>query len=173
MKQLILGGARSGKSTLAEKNSLTTGKRCIYLATATPDDSEMSARIQLHKEQRSDVWLLEEESLDVSSVLAKYNEEQFCVLVDCLTLWLSNCLHQNNWLIKRQLFLEQLERQKSDVIMVSNEVGSGVVPLGELSREFVDESGRLHQQLAASCDSVTLVVAGLPLELKPPRFSDL
>jgi len=169
MKQLILGGARSGKSSYAEaqcqQRSEDKGRQKVYLATGAAGDDEMAQRIQQHQQQRDQSWALIEEPCKLSQVLDNSTDQQ-CLLIDCLTLWLSNCLHQQNWPEQREHFLHSLQTCQADVIMVSNEVGSGIVPMGELSRQFVDESGFLHQTLAQHCDSVTLVVAGLPMQLK-------
>ena len=173
MKQLVLGGARSGKSREAElraeacfQSLQTTDKTLIYLATATAFDDEMNDRIEHHQAQRHADWYLIEEPVDIAKVLFDHSEESNCILIDCLTLWLNNCLYKKCWQEKRQEFLSALEQTLAHVFLVSNEVGSGVIPLGSLSREFVDESGRLHQQVASICNEVTLVVAGLPLKLK-------
>ncbi|WP_347330333.1 bifunctional adenosylcobinamide kinase/adenosylcobinamide-phosphate guanylyltransferase [Marinimicrobium locisalis] len=173
MRQLILGGARSGKSCLAESRALEwaerTGGELLYVATANADDDEMARRIQSHQSRRDARWQLREEPLDLAGVLLDNKEREVCVLVDCLTLWLSNCLHMNCWAYERDRFLEALEGLKDaplSLILVGNEVGSGIVPMGELSRQFVDASGWLHQTLTPFCETVTLVVAGLPLALK-------
>ena len=165
-KQLILGGARSGKSRVAEEWAKVSGKQLIYIATGTGGDAEMTARIHHHQQQRGSEWHLHEEPEALADALQTYDNPQYCVVVDCLTLWLSNCLHGNNWQQQCDSFLAAFEQSQADILLVSNEVGSGVVPLGELSREFVDESGRLHQLLAKQCDAVSLIVAGLPLSLK-------
>ena len=170
IKHLILGGARSGKSAYAEttarKIALQHNKQLVYLATAQAHDDEMLKRIEKHKLKRSDNnWLLVEKSLNLAPELDRATSEQ-CILVDCLTLWLSNCLHHTCWESQKESFLVALKKCSADVIMVSNEVGTGIVPMGELSRRFVDESGALHQNLANLCHEVTLVVAGLPLTLK-------
>jgi len=170
---LILGGARSGKSRLAEKLAYDSELQLVYVATATAGDEEMQARIQRHREDRSeDGWFTVEEQEDLAGVIELYAKQNKCVLIDCLTLWLSNCLHNNSWLANKKRFIEQLEKlQKIEtncqIIMVSNETGLGVVPLGELARTFVDESGFMHQEIASIADTVTLVAAGLPLKLKP------
>jgi adenosylcobinamide kinase/adenosylcobinamide-phosphate guanylyltransferase len=172
MKQLILGGARSGKSTYAEQQALDniarSSQRLWYVATATVrDDAEMIQRIEHHQQRRDSRWQLIEEPVDLASVLAKYNSPEDCLLIDCLTLWLTNTLLNGTWLDAKEHFLRALETSQATIYLVSNEVGSGIVPLGELSRQFVDESGWLHQALAQHCERVTLVVAGLPLHLKP------
>ncbi len=174
MKQLILGGARSGKSAYAESQALSLLEQkpecevlsLISVATATSGDSETEARIEHHRQQRNDRWQLVEEPLDLSSVILQYNSSTDCLLIDCMTLWLTNALLNDCWSEVKNNFLSALQKSQASIFIVSNEVGSGVVPLGELSRQFVDESGWLHQELARYCDQVTLVVAGLPLALK-------
>lgn len=180
MVQLILGGARSGKSRIAEQRALEwqsqTRGELIYLATASAGDAEMSRRIQQHQARRGESWELIEEPLDLAGAIAGQRHERAkpaCLLVDCLTLWISNCLHLGCWETERKRLLAEVEALAAEpgplqLIMVSNEVGSGIVPLGELSRNFVDASGWLHQALTQDCERVTLVVAGLPLELKSP-----
>jgi len=178
MVQLILGGARSGKSRLAEQRALEwqaqTRGELIYLATASAGDDEMSHRIHQHQARRNERWQLIEEPLDLAGAIAGQQalKQPACLLIDCLTLWISNCLHSGCWETERERLLAQVQTLTAgssalQLIMVSNEVGSGIVPLGELSRDFVDASGWLHQALAQACEQVTLVVAGLPLELKP------
>ncbi len=166
MKQLILGGARSGKSRYAENQALQFGRQWYYLATGQGGDAEMQARIAKHQQQRDKRWQLLEEPVNIAAVLQQYNQRDNTVLIDCLTLWLGNCQHHHCWHEQREQLLAAVSTFKGQLFLVSNEVGSGVVPLGELSREFVDESGCLHQSLAEICERVTLVVAGLPLDLK-------
>lgn len=166
---LILGGARSGKSgfaeRLVEKIANTSAKQKVYIATATADDHEMVSRIALHQEQRDDQWHIIEEPIALADVLNNASAEQ-CLLIDCLTLWLSNCLYKQCWAEQKQALLDALGHCQADVVMVSNEVGSGIVPMGELTRQFVDQSGWLHQELAAQCQNVSLIVAGLEHVLK-------
>lgn len=169
MKQLILGGARSGKSRYAEQQAKQSGKEVYYLATAAAGDQEMSTRIQRHQQQRPSHWQLIEEELRLAETLSKHDSTDHCILVDCLTLWVSNLLcHENTQLFAQQkgALLETLPNLTCDLIFVSNEVGLGIIPMGELNRRFVDESGWLHQELATLCDKVTFVAAGLPLSLK-------
>ena len=165
--ELILGGARSGKSRLAEERARQGGHELYYIATATAGDDEMAGRIRHHQSRRGEEWRLVESPLLLAETLLEQQAENRCLLVDCLTLWLSNCLHHGCWERERDALLTVLPDLKGRIIFVSNEVGSGIVPLGELSRRFADESGFLHQQLARVCNRVTLVVAGLPLDLKP------
>ena len=165
---LILGGARSGKSAYAEK-LLEQSKQPLYIATAEAGDDEMQERIDHHQQQRGGQWQLIEAPIGLADAVNTAPVEQ-AVLIDCLTLWLSNCLHNECWQREQQKFLEALVSRhtgnSATTIMVSNEVGHGVVPLGELSRRYVDELGRLHQTLAQQCQRVTFVVAGLPQRLK-------
>lgn len=170
MIELILGGARSGKSALAQKCAEARGNYVVFAATARGDDPEMARRIANHQADRPDLWLTVEEPLELGRVLREYDGER-TILVDCLTLWVSNLLlaEEDDPLIfkrERSAFFDALKRLEADIILVSNETGMGVIPMGELSRRFVDESGRLHQEIAALADRVTLTVAGLPTTLK-------
>lgn len=165
--ELILGGARSGKSRLAEQRAHDSGLERVYIATATAGDSEMRARIEHHQQRRGSAWTLLETPIALAQTLRREHSPQRCIVVDCLTLWLSNCLHQHCWEQQHAALLAALPRLSGHLILVSNETGLGVVPMGELSRQFVDAAGFLHQRLAAVCQRVTLTVAGLPLELKP------
>jgi len=171
-QHLILGGARSGKSSFAERlvEKITSAKQTekVYLATATIGDDEMAKRIALHKNQRDDRWQLIEEPLRLAHAIEQATKDQ-CLLVDCLTLWLSNCLYKQCWAEQKTALFNALNHTAADVVMVSNEVGSGIVPMGALSRQFVDESGWLHQSLAQQCSHVSLIVAGLENVLKAPN----
>lgn len=183
-RTLILGGARSGKSRHAEACAAASGKTVIYLATAQAHDAEMIARIELHQQQRSRQWTTIEEPLALGDMIERHSTPDTVILLDCLTLWLSNllfsetaegaidfpeigtivppaCFHE-----QRTKFLHALQHAKGDVILVSNEVGTGIVPTGAISRWFVDEAGRLNQEVAAICERALLIVAGLPLALK-------
>lgn len=169
MIELILGGARSGKSRLAEQQAVATGLEVVYVATAQPLDEEMRERIRHHQQQRPAHWQVIEEPLALASVLREQAAPGRCLLVDCLTLWLTNLLLDANpqrLTEERQQLLDVLGQLPGHLIMVSNETGMGVVPLGELSRRYVDESGWLHQELARRCERVRLCVAGLPMLLK-------
>lgn len=171
MKQhhLILGGARSGKSRFAESalklHSQQHGAQKIYVATAKALDGEMEQRITRHKNDRDNSWQLIEEPVNLANVIQQANSQD-CLLVECLTLWLSNCLHQDCWPEQKSSFIEALKTNTTMVILVSNEVGHGIVPMNSLSRQFVDESGWLHQELALLCDKVSFVTAGIPQTLK-------
>jgi len=129
----------------------------------------MSARIRHHVERRGDDWILIEAPLELADVLQLHQGPERCIVVDCLTLWLSNCLHHNCWEQQKTLLFKTLPEISGHIVLVSNETGLGVVPMGELSRQFVDEAGFLHQRLAALCQQVTLTVAGLPVSLKSPQ----
>jgi adenosylcobinamide kinase/adenosylcobinamide-phosphate guanylyltransferase len=169
MKELILGGVRSGKSRLAEQHAQESSLPVICIATATAQDEEMRARIAHHQAQRLDHWQLVEEPLALAATLQLHAGEGHCVLVDCLTLWLTNLLCLDDEARLRQeinALLDVLPTLPGQIILVSNETGMGVVPLGELTRRYCDEAGRLHQAVAARCDRVTLTVAGLPLVVK-------
>jgi adenosylcobinamide kinase/adenosylcobinamide-phosphate guanylyltransferase len=168
MRTLILGGARSGKSALAERLAQDSGREVVYIATAEARDDEMRARIAHHRARRPAEWSCVEAPLALAAALAAHALSGRVLLVDCLTLWLSNLLHAGDarFRMERDALLEALPDLPGDVLLVSNEVGLGVVPLGALSRRFVDESGRLHQDLAARSERVLFVVAGLPMTLK-------
>ena len=171
MIYFILGGARSGKSRHAEqlaKDYEQQGKRIIYVATAGRFDDEMVKRIEHHKQSRPVHWHTIEEQYDLAKFFAQYNDEQTVILVDCLTLWLSNLLCQEDGQLQtyKNEFLNELQVTCATVILVSNETGLGVVPMGELTRRFVDESGFLHQTIAQMAQRVVFCVAGLPMVLK-------
>ena len=168
MKHLIIGGARSGKSRYALNLAQASGEALYYLATAEARDEEMTERIARHKAERDGRWTLVEEPLALAEALAEHDAPGRCIVVDCLTLWLSNCLEAGCWAEEKRLLLQTLETVSADLIFIANEVGSGIIPLGELSRQFVDESGWLQQALAGNCERVTTVIAGLPLTLKEP-----
>ncbi len=179
-RTLIFGGARSGKSAYAEQLATATKKPVIYLATAEAGDAEMQARIVHHRERRPAHWRTVECTLDLASAVAELSTADNLIVLDCLTLWLSNCLFSDateypdigpliaplQYARERDAFLLALDCLPGDIVMVSNEVGMGIVPQGALSRWFADESGWLNQAVAARCDKVILVAAGLPLHLK-------
>ena len=169
MHELILGGARSGKSRLAEQLAAGSGLAVRYIATSQALDGEMSARIAHHRQRRPAAWGLIEEPLELARVLRDNAAAERCLLVDCLTLWLTNLLmleDEARLAAEREALLECLSELPGRVILVSNETGLGIVPLGELSRRYVDAAGWLHQALAARCQRVVFTVAGLPMVLK-------
>lgn len=169
MIDLILGGARSGKSRLAEQQASATGLPVVYIATATAGDDEMSARIAHHRHRRPSDWISVEEPLALADCLKAHDDEGVVLLVDCLTLWTCNALFASDaetWPRERNALLDILPTLVSRVIMVSNETGLGIVPMGAETRRYVDEIGRLHQDIATLAQRVTLVVAGLPMTLK-------
>lgn len=169
MLQLILGGARSGKSRLAEKLAAESGCAVTYIATSQPLDGEMNERVRHHRERRPEHWALIEEPIELARVLRDNARADACLLVDCLTLWLTNLLmleDPQRLSAERDALLECLAELPGEIVFVSNETGMGVVPLGELTRRYVDEAGWLHQALAERCQRVVLTVAGLPLTLK-------
>ncbi len=168
--RLILGGARSGKSSYAENLAKESGSDVIYLATANALDNETKQRIEKHQLDRPSTWVTIEEPIHLASCLLQYAKPQQTIIVDCLTMWLNNLLMLENPEQLRQEyndFLDCIHQLQGHIIFVSNEVGMGIIPLGELTRNFVDDAGRLHQQLGQLVENVTLIVAGIPLIVKP------
>ncbi len=169
MLELILGGARSGKSRFAERLAADSGLAVTYIATSQPLDGEMTERIAHHRERRPAHWTLVEEPLQLARVLREQAAANRCLLVDCLTLWLTNLLMLDDaarFAEERDALLECLGGLPGRILLVSNETGLGVVPLGELTRRYVDEAGWLHQAVAERAQRVTFMVAGLPMTLK-------
>jgi adenosylcobinamide kinase / adenosylcobinamide-phosphate guanylyltransferase len=165
---LILGGARSGKSAYAQNLAETHGSERLYLATATAGDEEMAARIARHRRDRGQGWTTVEEPLDIVAVLATHARGGRAVVVDCLTLWLSNLLLAGRDPGPAAAALaDAIQGLAGPAIFVSNEVGMGLVPDHKLGREFRDWQGRVNQEIGAACDAVIFVAAGLPLQLKP------
>ncbi|WP_457787514.1 bifunctional adenosylcobinamide kinase/adenosylcobinamide-phosphate guanylyltransferase [Pseudomonas sp. PL-6] len=169
MLELILGGARSGKSRLAEKLAAESGLEVVYIATSQALDGEMSARVAQHRARRPAHWALVEEPVALARVLREQAREERCLLVDCLTLWLTNLLlldDEARLAAERDALLDTLGELPGRILLVSNETGLGVVPMGELTRRYVDEAGWLHQALAERSRRVLFCVAGLPMILK-------
>ncbi|SPH23769.1 Bifunctional adenosylcobalamin biosynthesis protein CobP [Defluviimonas aquaemixtae] len=163
---LITGGARSGKSGIAETMALSLAPRAVYIATAEAHDAEMEARIAAHQARRGAEWDTHAEPLDLTGALAA-TDGRGPRLIDCLTLWLSNLLHaRRNWQAAGAEFVTALAAQRDPVVIVTNEVGCGIVPDNALAREFRDAAGLLNQKIAAVSDEVHLVVSGLPLKVK-------
>lgn len=165
---LVLGGIRSGKSALAESSVTRERGPVLYVATATAGDGEMAERIARHQQRRPDDWGLEEEPLALAAVLDRHRADAPTLLIDCMSLWLGNLLGagQETLARERDAFLEALARYPGSVVIVSNEVGLGIIGMDAMTRQFCDELGWLNQALARHCDSVILSVAGLPTVLK-------
>lgn len=174
MKRLVLGGVKSGKSRFAEQLAgqwaELPGHRpeeVTYLATARTGDAEFDLRITRHRLQRPAGWKTIEEPLHIGAEIEKVSDLDRCVLVECLTLWMSNLL-ENEALLEARIdaFCATLATSEAEIILVSNETGLGIMPVNPLARRFGDEIGVLHQRLASLCDEVVLMVAGLPCYLK-------
>ncbi len=168
LSTLVLGGARSGKSAYAEKLARETGLFCVYIATAQAFDDEMRERITRHQADRaSDGWHTVEEPIGLAAVIARNAKPDTVLLVDCLTLWLSNIMLSGRDVgAMQEALIRILEAAKGPVMLVSNEVGMGIVPETRLGRDFRDAQGRLNQAVAAIIPRVVFVAAGLPLVLK-------
>jgi len=165
---LVLGGARSGKSAYAERVVLASSPNALYLATGTAGDVEMAERIRQHRARRGDAWSTIEEPLDLCDALAETARPERPILVDCLTLWLSNLMHAGAEIAAETDRLAALVPSLAGpVVFVANEVGLGIVPDNALARDFRDHAGRLNQAVAAAVDAVVFLAAGLPLQLKP------
>lgn len=161
---LVTGGARSGKSALAERLTMRHGLPCVYIATAEARDDEMARRIALHRDRRGGDWVTIEAPLDLAGAL-RATDGQGARLVDCLTLWLSNCMGSADI----DGLLDALRVQTDPVVLVTNELGQGIVPENALARRFRDEHGWMNQAVAEVADQVWMAVCGQPLQLKPSR----
>ncbi len=172
MKELILGGIRSGKSRLAEQAAIDSGLAVTYIATATlhgSDDDEMRQRITQHRNRRPASWALVEAPYALAKTVQQHASPTSCLLVDCLTLWLTNLLiseDRNQFKKERDAFIEIFPTLPGHIILVSNETNMGIIPMDKLSRKFCDEAGLLHQRLAQQSDRVVLAVAGLSHVIK-------
>lgn len=173
MVTLVLGGARSGKSAYAEKLAVASDLPVTYIATAQVHDAEFAERIRRHKERRPAHWQLVEEPFFLADTLKTHASKDRCIVVECLTLWLAQWLcpdcnppHDKSWEVERSALLATLPELPGEIILVSNEVGMGIVPLGEINRRFQDEQGRLNQAVAGICSKAVFMAAGLPLILK-------
>lgn len=165
---LVLGGARSGKSAHAERLVAASGQDRVYVATATAGDAEMAARIRHHRDRRGPAWATIEEPLDLVGALEREAGPGRAVLVDCLTLWLSNLIFADRGVeAECERLCATLAALPTGVVLVSNEVGMGLVPETPLGRRFRDAQGRLNQAVAAAVPRCIFVAAGLPLVLKP------
>ncbi len=170
---LILGGARCGKSAFAEKLAIESNLPVTYIATAQVYDAEFGQRVEHHKVRRPAHWKTVEQSFNLGETLKTYAKAGECLVVDCLTLWLAQCICPDcerpenvDWKNERNALLETLPTLQGMILLVSNEVGMGIVPLGEINRQFQDEQGRLNQAVAQLANKVSFVAAGLPLTLK-------
>lgn len=164
----VLGGARSGKSRFAETLAQNSGLERHYIATGRAWDDEMRARIAKHREDRGPLWTTHEQPLALTSTLKSIDAPGRVVLVDCLTLWLTNLMMEEGCDIAAETaaLAALLPRLSASIILVSNEVGLGIVPDNKMAREFRDHTGRLHQLIAAEVADVYFVAAGLPLKMK-------
>jgi adenosylcobinamide kinase/adenosylcobinamide-phosphate guanylyltransferase len=182
VKTFLLGGARSGKSSLAARWALERSPRVCCIVTAVSSgagsDPEMRSRIARHREQRPVHWRVREEPLHLGAAIREESGEGTLLLVDCLTVWIANCLWPPSlplqaapdiagWRRECEELTRALRGYRGEVLLVSNEVGTGIVPDNASARLFRDEQGSLNQAVAAECDAVFLVAAGLPLRLKP------
>ena len=167
-KTLILGGIKSGKSRYAENVANQWNGSVNLIATATANDEEMFTRIERHKSERNSGFKVVEEPIYLGSAIAKYTATD-CVVVDCLTLWITNLLLMNktNTTMEKERsdFLNALKISPSQILLVSNESNMGIMPLGDLTRRYCDEIGLIHQELGAICNEVYLMVAGKPLKI--------
>ncbi|HZD53090.1 MAG TPA: bifunctional adenosylcobinamide kinase/adenosylcobinamide-phosphate guanylyltransferase [Woeseiaceae bacterium] len=172
MKELILGGVRSGKSRLAASRAHASGRAVTVIATASAgDDEEMQRRIAEHRAQRPPEWGVVEEPVALARTLREHATADRCIVVECVTLWLSQLLFSARSAAldeERSALIQAIPELPGVVIFVSNEINLGVHPMGETPRRFCDEAGRTHQMIGALCDRVTFVIAGLPWTLKGP-----
>ncbi|MDA8228855.1 MAG: bifunctional adenosylcobinamide kinase/adenosylcobinamide-phosphate guanylyltransferase [Desulfitobacterium hafniense] len=180
---LVTGGARSGKSSFAELLASYTNSPVVYIATAQIFDEEMVERVKKHRQQRPSDWIVLEEPVHLADALSSYAEFEGVILVDCVTIWLSNLLLPHLDSLTNVLSIQEIEQKllsevkrclkvakqvKPQVIFVTNEVGQGIVPENYLARVYRDLAGRCNQLIAKSADEVYLVVAGYPIEIKHP-----
>lgn len=170
---LILGGARSGKSAHAEALAKASALPVTYIATAQVYDAEFATRIQQHQQRRPAEWRLVEAPHFLAETLRQHASPDACIIVDCLTVWLAQWIcadceppASSSWEAEQAALLAALQPLPGQLILVSNEVGMGIVPLGAINRQFQDLQGRLNQAVAARCEQVFFMAAGLPLTLK-------
>ncbi|PWQ93455.1 bifunctional adenosylcobinamide kinase/adenosylcobinamide-phosphate guanylyltransferase [Leucothrix arctica] len=166
---LVLGGARSGKSAYAENLAKQSGNKVIYLATAEIRDEAIAQRVKLHQSVRPSEWQTVNTPIELAASLKQHAAPNVTVLVDCLTMWVTNLLcaeDKSLMAAEKSALLAVLETLPGNIIFVSNEVGMGIIPMGELTRDYVDIAGKLHQEVAAVANNAVLIVAGLPLVLK-------
>ena len=166
---LVLGGARSGKSAYAEKLAASTANKVVYVATAEIRDEAIEKRVALHRQSRPSEWQTVESPLQLANTLQSLAGDDVTILLDCLTMWVTNLLcAEDKDLLAQEIgaLVRVLPELAGEVILVSNEVGLGVIPMGELTRDYVDTAGKLHQDIAVLADNVLMVVAGLPMAFK-------
>lgn len=167
-RTLVLGGVRSGKTAWAEAAALASGLTPVYVATGQAFDEGMRARIEAHRAGRDARWTLLEEPLELAAALVVETATDRIVLVDCLTLWLTNLMLAGRTVEhEAALLVNAVQSVAGPVILISNEVGLGGIAADPMARAFADHAGRLHQTLAVVCEEVVLLAAGLPLRLKP------
>lgn len=171
MRTLILGGVRSGKSRTAAALAAQRALPVTLIATAQPLDEEMAERIAAHRAERPPDWTVLEEPLELAAAITRAAAPGRMLIVDCLTLWLTNLvLHEGpDGALARgatAALLDALGRLPGEIVLVSNEVGLGIIPAPPLARRFADEAGTLHQRIAALCDRVVLMVAGVPFVVR-------
>lgn len=167
---LVVGGQRSGKSRYAERLVAESGRVPVYLATATAGDGEMAARIAAHRERRPAGWRTVEQPLDIALELDRHSTDSSAVIVECLTLWLTNLMGAGRDVVAAtDELLDALRRARGPVVVVSNEVGGGIMPANALARRYADALGTLNQRVAGVASHVVLVAAGQPLLIKPGR----
>jgi len=175
MKKTILltGGARSGKSTFAIELAIKYGKNITFMATCQALDTEMKKRIALHRRSRPKTWITIEEAMDVPQALRKMPAKSGAVIIDCLTLWVTNLLlagkNEKTILSLVKAMAGAIKRSTFSIIIVANEVGSGIVPENKLARDFRDIAGKANQIIAQAVDEVFVMIAGIPLQLKGRR----
>lgn len=174
-KILVLGGCRSGKSDHALNLAENMGSRRIFVATCVPQDDEMRKRVKRHQAERSDAWQTLEIPVDLTGAIAAHSLEADVMLVDCLTLWMSNLLMETEDVdrIRQQIdrLAHAVQNAPHAIVLVSNEVGAGIVPENRLARLYRDLAGWTNQAMAAACDRVIWSVAGIPVTIKPPSQS--
>lgn len=170
----VIGGCRSGKSGWAlERADEIQGNRKIYVATSVPTDPEMQARVSSHQAERGENWLTVEEPLNIHETIANCSKTADVILIDCLTLWVSNLMADSRDEIQikesADLLIKALDACRCPVFLVSNEVGMGIVPENALARKFRDLAGFVNQQVAKAADRVVMTVAGIAVTIKPER----
>ena len=170
---VITGGARSGKSRFAQELAKSGGEDVVFIATAAVRDEEMRKRIERHQRARPPQWQTIEEEIDLVGAIETQGGEPKTIIIDCITLWLSNLIERGDEdeRIRQQAnrFNESLQRSPHSIILVTNEVGSGIVPDNPLARRFRDLAGEVNQILASSAQELYLMAAGVPLRLEPSR----